>query len=72
MEERNDNAFADLGQLVAKNPEVGPIQELKINWNVVADYDIVVNGIAFDPYERIKELENENERLKNMLKECEI
>lgn len=26
----------------------------------------------FDPYERIKELENENERLKNMLKECEI
>lgn len=26
----------------------------------------------FDPYERIKELEEENERLKNMLKECEI
>ena len=31
MEERNDNAFADLGQLVATNPEVGPIHELKIN-----------------------------------------
>lgn len=26
----------------------------------------------FDPYERIKELERENEMLKNMLKECEI
>lgn len=26
----------------------------------------------FDPYERIKELEDENERLKNMLKEWEM
>lgn len=26
----------------------------------------------FDPYERIKELEDENERLKNMLKEYEL
>lgn len=72
MEERNDNAFADLGQLVAKMTKLEPIQGVKINWNVADSYDIVLNGIAFDPYERIKELENENERLKNMLKECEI
>ena len=32
------------------------------------DYQFAI----FDPYKRIKELEKENEKLKNMLKECEI
>lgn len=46
--------------------------ETNLDDTILAVCDSGYEFAIFDPYERIKELEDENEKLKNMLKEYEL